>query len=80
MGVDTSRNIDEDNNVIRVGKRNSGVSVNNRVLERHNSSYGAYWKSFDFSSSRARDDIFTNPLDLKPAGGEFIFVTVQAGG
>ena len=32
--------------VWRAGTNNSGVSNNNRVLERHTSRYGAYWKSY----------------------------------
>ena len=32
--------------VWRGGTNNSGVSNNNRVLERHTSRYGAYWKSY----------------------------------
>ena len=32
--------------VWRAGTNNSGVSNNNRVIERHTSRYGAYWKSY----------------------------------
>ena len=32
--------------VWRAGTNDSGVSTNNRVLERHTSRYGAYWKSY----------------------------------
>ena len=35
--------------VWRAGFNNSGVSVNNRIVERHKSRYGAYWKSYDFA-------------------------------
>ena len=73
LGVDVLKDIAEDNNVVRAGVRNSGVSQNNRVVERHTSSYGAYWRSFDFSSSSGEQNIFANPLDLKAAGGEIIF-------
>ena len=37
--------------VWRAGFNNSGVSNNNRVVERHTSRYGAYWKSYDFAGS-----------------------------
>ena len=37
--------------VWRAGTNNSGVSNNNRVIERHTSRYGAYWKSYDFAGS-----------------------------
>src|SRR4030095_9420427 len=36
----------------RFGLRNSAVSRNNRAIERNPTPYGAYWKSFDFASSR----------------------------
>jgi hypothetical protein len=49
------------------------VSQNNRVLERHVSTYGAYWKSFDFRTNLGGQNIFSNPLHLNPAGGEIIF-------
>ena len=35
--------------VWRAGFNESGVSEHNRVVERHRSRYGAYWKSYDFS-------------------------------
>jgi mono/diheme cytochrome c family protein len=73
LGIDTMRNLDEEKNVIRGGLRSSGVSQNNRVLERHVSPYGAYWKSFDFRSNLGAQNIFSNPLHLTPAGGEVIF-------
>ena len=37
--------------VWRAGFNNSRVSRHNRVLERHISRYGAYWKSYDFAGS-----------------------------
>ncbi len=51
----------------------SGVSRNNRVVERHPSKYGAYWKSFDFRSSKGDQNMFQDPMHLNPAGGEMIF-------
>ncbi len=73
LDLDTARNLQLEKFVMRAGVRNSGVSRHNRVLERHESSYGAYWKSYDFGSSSGPDNIFQNPLDLRPAGGEIIF-------
>ena len=35
--------------VWRAGFNDSGVSNHNRVVERHTSRYGAYWKSYDFA-------------------------------
>ena len=48
--------------VWRAGTNNSGVSNNNRVIERHISRYGAYWKSYDFAGSVGTQNIFTHPL------------------
>ncbi len=60
-------------NVWRAGFNDSGVSSNNRVVERHTSRYGAYWKSYDFAGSVGSQNIFTHPLDFTHDGGEIIF-------
>lgn len=73
LGVDAARDLVEEKNVARAGLRASGVSENNRVLERHPTAYGAYWKSFDFRSSLDDQNIFRDPVRLNPAGGEIIF-------
>ena len=59
--------------VWRAGFNDSGVSANNRVVERHTSRYGAYWKSYDFAGSAGSQNIFTHPLDFTHDGGEIIF-------
>ena len=59
--------------VWRAGFNNSGVSNNNRVVERHTSRYGAYWKSYDFAGSVGAQNIFTHPLNFNHDGGEAIF-------
>ena len=59
--------------VWRAGFNESGVSNHNRVVERHESSYGAYWKSYDFASSAGNKDIHTHPLSFEKDGGEVIF-------
>jgi mono/diheme cytochrome c family protein len=73
LGIDAARDLEEEKNVARAGLRTSGVSQNNRVLERHVSPHGAYWKSFDFRSSLDDQNIFKDPIRLNPAGGEIIF-------
>ena len=75
LGIDVARNIQSAPGVRvwRAGTNNSGVSVNNRVVERHTSRYGAYWKSHDFASSVDKKHIFTYPLDFERDGGEVIF-------
>ena len=59
--------------VWRAGFKNSGVSNHNRVVERHISRYGAYWKSYDFAGSAGRQNILTHPLNFTHDGGEAIF-------
>jgi len=58
---------------VRAGMTVSGVSRNNRVVERHPTGYGAYWKSYDFRSSKGVENIFKSPLHFQPSGGEMIF-------
>jgi WD40 repeat protein/mono/diheme cytochrome c family protein len=67
-------------NVVRLGFNRSGVARNNRLLERHDAAYGAYWRSYDFSDNTDRQNLFRYPLGLlpgresfTPAGGEIIF-------
>ena len=59
--------------VWRAGFNDSGVSNHNRVVERHTSRYGAYWKSYDFAGSVGTQNIFTHPLSFEHDGGEIIF-------
>ena len=75
LDVDVSRNIVQAPGVRvwRAGFNNSGVSNHNRVVERHTSRYGAYWKSYDFAGSAGTQNIFTHPLAFTHDGGEVIF-------
>ncbi len=59
--------------VWRAGFNNSGVSNNNRMVERHTSRYGAYWKSYDFAGSVGTQNVFTHPLSFTHDGGEAVF-------
>ena len=59
--------------VWRAGFNESGVSRNNRVVERHESRYGAYWKSYDFAGNTGQQNIFNHPLNFTHGGGEVIF-------
>ena len=59
--------------VWRAGFSNSGVSNHNRVVERHESRYGAYWKSYDFAGSKGTQNVLTHPLSFTHDGGEIIF-------
>ena len=59
--------------VWRAGFNDSGVSNHNRVVERHRSRYGAYWKSYDFAGSSGKQNVYTYPLSFQPDGGEIVF-------
>ena len=59
--------------VWRAGFNNSRVSNHNRVVERHTSRYGAYWKSYDFAGTVGTQNIFTNPLSFTHDVSEIIF-------
>ena len=59
--------------VWRAGTNDSGVSEHNRVVERHTSRYGAYWKSYDFAGSVGTQNVFNHPLSFTHDGGEVIF-------
>jgi WD40 repeat protein len=49
LRVDVNLNIQQDR-VARAGFNGSGISRNNRILERHDSQNGAYWRSYDFAA------------------------------
>jgi mono/diheme cytochrome c family protein len=79
LQVDVPRNL-EQGRARRAGFSASGVSAHNRMIERHPSSYGAYWKSYDFAGSAALKNLFAHPLgpgngpgDFRHDGGEVIF-------
>ena len=57
--------------VARAGFQQSGVSRNNRMIERHSLSTGAYWESFDFSGNKERQSFFLFPLGPQNAFGDF---------
>ncbi len=69
LGVDR----DPSKSATRGGLAFSGVSKNNRAIERLKSRDGYYWQSFDFATSSGSDSIFSDPVNLKPDGGEYIF-------
>ena len=75
LEVDVQRNLQSapGRRVWRAGLNNSGVSNHNRVVERHTSRYGAYWKSYDFAGSVGTQNIFTHPLSFQQDGGEVVF-------
>ncbi|MBV9124664.1 MAG: WD40 repeat domain-containing protein [Planctomycetes bacterium] len=79
LRVEALLDIQEDR-VVRAGFNGSGVSRNNRLIERHDAAFGAYWRSYDFSDNTDRQNLFDHPLGPEPgqnsfqhAGGELLF-------
>ncbi|WP_143206420.1 protein kinase domain-containing protein [Singulisphaera sp. GP187] len=73
------------NKLVRAGFATSGVSSQNRLVDRHPASYGAYWKSYDFKKNEGTGNLFRFPLGpvfegnpfmrqaFEHAGGEIVF-------
>jgi hypothetical protein len=79
LQLDAAVNIEEQS-VLRAGFNGSGVSKNNRLIERHDAAFGAYWKTYDFAENVDKQNLFDRPLGPPPArnsfvhnGGEMIF-------
>jgi WD40 repeat protein/mono/diheme cytochrome c family protein len=77
--VNVRDNIEQEK-VARAAFGRSGVSRNNRLIERHESPYGAYWKSYDFAGNVGRQNLFSFPLGpgeeqnhFTHDGGEILF-------
>jgi hypothetical protein len=70
LHLDVPENVRQER-VARAGFNSSGVSRNNRLIERHSSPYGAYWRSYDFADSLGRRNLFAHPLGPGPSGNGF---------
>ncbi|MCR9201355.1 MAG: cytochrome c [Planctomycetaceae bacterium] len=71
LGVDAAANI-RLGKVVRCGFTESGVSGQNRLIERHNmKSGGFYWKSYDFLSANRRAILSEFPLGPETPNNEF---------
>lgn len=63
----------------RAGFQQSGVSRNNRLIERHPSKHGYFWTSYDFAGNKDKQNLYEHPLGpkgenaFKHDGGESIF-------
>jgi hypothetical protein len=62
----------------RAGFQRSGISQNNRMIERHGGRSGYFWTSYDFASSSGNRNLFSFPLGPGPNGfqhdgGETVF-------
>ncbi len=78
LQIDVAANLKLDR-AARAGFNGSGVSRNNRLIERHESPHGAYWRSYDFKGNNGTKNLFAHPLgvtgthDFDHDGGEIIF-------
>jgi hypothetical protein len=84
LGVDVDKNFLHDD-LARAAFAKSGVSRQNRMVERHRAAHGAYWKSYDFLTNAGTGNLFRFPLGpvfadnpfprlaFEQAGGELIF-------
>jgi mono/diheme cytochrome c family protein len=81
LRVDVAADIQQER-VARAGFNGSGVARNNRVLERHDSMLGVYWRTYDFDAVREnlpdrdvllpdRRNVFAYPLG--PGAGDNTF-------
>jgi serine/threonine-protein kinase len=61
LKVDVQRDFDR-NRLARAGFQASRVSRQNRLVDRHEASYGAYWKSYDFKKNDGTADLLHFPL------------------
>src|SRR5262249_14197440 len=80
IGVDSTADLTtqltdgDSRKVIRGAVVESGVSRNNRGVERYRTSSGGwYWKSYDFKTTASELDLLPDPVHLHPDGGEMIF-------
>jgi serine/threonine-protein kinase len=69
LEVDVRRNFEADR-LWRAGFRKSGVSAQNRMVERHDAKHGAYWDSYDFAKNDGRADLLQFPLGPRFPGGQ----------
>lgn len=84
LGVDVETDFLKDR-LARAGFATSGVSGQNRLVDRHVATYGSYWKSYDFKTNEGPHNIFHFPLGpqfrenpfasqaFEHDGGEIIF-------
>jgi mono/diheme cytochrome c family protein len=75
LGINIASDV-ENGDVWRSGFLDSGISEQNRVIERHElpvSNARTFWISFDFAGNGGRENIFADPLDFEADGSEIIF-------
>ncbi len=78
LGIDINKEI-ENNRVVRAGFQHSGVSQNNRLIERFTTKFGAFWNSYDFAGNKGNQNLLLHPLGpegknaFKHDGSEMFF-------
>jgi hypothetical protein len=79
LHIDVAQDVRQER-VARAGFNGSGISRNNRLIERHETPHGSYWRSYDFASNTGRRNLFAHPLGpgrgaatFESDGGEVIF-------
>jgi mono/diheme cytochrome c family protein len=70
VGVDVAADLAR-RKAARAGFNGSGIARNNRIVERHQSPFGAYWKTYDFATGLDRQNVFANPLGPGREGRSF---------
>ena len=69
LNVDVAADFQTDR-LVRAGLISSGVSAQNRLVDRHHSLYGAYWESYDFKTNEGRGNLLRFPLGPTVSAGE----------
>jgi mono/diheme cytochrome c family protein len=83
LGINIANDINhpglaEPDNLVRFAVRRSGVSLHNRMAERHLGAAGQYlWVSYDFKTDSGAQDVFANPLGPKAVDQQNFVHTFQ---
>ncbi|MFO0939588.1 MAG: hypothetical protein U0930_02355 [Pirellulales bacterium] len=70
VGVDLEKSLVEIS-AVRAGILQSAISNQNRLIERHESKYGALWLSYDFAARSSRSDLIRFPLGPRSTNNPF---------
>lgn len=68
LGIDVEANLKKFL-VQRAGMQESGMSPNNRMIERHQSRTGYFWTSYNFATNRGKQNLFNFPLGPRGDNG-----------
>jgi serine/threonine-protein kinase len=79
LSVDTQADFQR-SKLMRAAFATSGVSAQNRLVDRHNAVHGAYWRSYDFKSNQGAGNLFRRPLGPKFDGHPFEELAFESDG